>query len=148
MEYVGIGAAIDRALGNTLGTYQNMIQKKTRLAEKAEKVRELVELFAIGMIILDEIQLIDFASSRENSYESLLTLVNRTKVAIAVVGTEDAYGRMFTKLRTARRIGNIISGNQYCENKQYFGYLVQEVFRYQWFDTPQAVANEIIQALY
>lgn len=146
--YVGIGAAIDRALGNTLGTYQNMIQKKTRLAEKAEKVRELVELFAIGMIILDEIQLIDFASSRENSYESLLTLVNRTKVAIAVVGTEDAYGRMFTKLRTARRIGNIISGNQYCENKQYFGYLVQEVFRYQWFDTPQAVTNEITQALY
>lgn len=40
---------------------------------------------------------------------------NRTKVAIAVVGTEDAYSKMFTHLRTARRLGNIISGNLYCE---------------------------------
>ena len=99
--YASIGNAIDRALGITTSVYQKLIESRRSLGDKAEKVRELVETFAIGMIILDEIQLIDFQSTKENSFESLMTLTNRTKVAIAVVGTEDAYSKMFTHLLSA-----------------------------------------------
>lgn len=108
----------------------------------------MVEIFAIGIIILDEIQLIDFQSTKENSFESLMTLTNRTKVAIAVVGTEDAYSKMFTHLRTARRLGNIISGNLYCENRTYFSILAKRVFKYQWFDSPVEMTNDMLEALY
>ena len=44
---------------------------------------------------MDEIQLIDFNSTKENSFESLLLLTNETKVAFVVIGTEDAYEKMF-----------------------------------------------------
>lgn len=145
--YVGIGNAIDRALGLDM-VYEKIISRAKSLGDKAEKVRQLVEQFAIGIIIFDEIQLIDFSSTRENSFESLMVLTNRTKVAIGVVGTTDAYSKMFTNVRTARRVGLLVSACQYCESKEFFRYLVNSLMRYQWFDKPVEVTPEIIDALY
>lgn len=146
--YDGIGDAIDKALGNIKPIYSAVIMKIRTLGAKAERIREYVEKFAIGIIIFDEIQLIDFSHTRENSFDSLLTLSNRTKVATAVVGTEDAKAKMFKTLRTARRVGNVINGNMYCTDRNFFYFLVNELFRYQWFDKPVTVSEEITDALY
>ena len=146
--YEGVGDAIDKALGNTKPIYSKEISKIPTLGRKMEKVRELIEKFAIGIIIFDEIQLIDFDRTKESSFESLMTLANRTKIAIAVVGTEDARDKMFKELRTSRRIGTVINGNQYCENKKFFSFLVKKLFQYQWFDEPVNVTDELADALY
>lgn len=92
--------------------------------------------------------MIDFNSTRENSFESLLTLVNRTKMALIVVGTEDAKSKMFKELRTARRVGPVISGDLYCGNRSFFSLLVRMLLRYQWFDKTIEATDEIIDALY
>jgi hypothetical protein len=146
--YDGIGNAIDMALGNLSGCYENEIKRISSLGKKADKIRELVEKFAIGIIVFDEIQLIDFDSSKENSFEGLLTLCNRTKVAIGIIGTEDAYDKMFTKLRTARRTGNMIPGNLYCHDKRYFSVVVNSLFRYTWFKERVKLNTDILNALY
>lgn len=146
--YEGIGAAIDRALGNITPTYAAEISKTATLGKKAEKIKGFIDKFGIGAIIFDEIQLIDFSSTRENSFESLLTLVNRTKMALIVVGTEDAKSKMFKELRTARRVGPVISGDLYCGNKSFFSLLVRMLLRYQWFDKTIEATDEIIDALY
>lgn len=144
--YVGIGNAIDRALGLDY-VYEKMISRLKSLGDKAEKVRQLVEQFSVGRIIFDKIQLIDSSSTKENSFESLMVLTNRTKVAIGIVGTTDAYSKMFTSMRTARRVGTLISACQYCENKDYFKFLVQNLMRYQWFDSIVDPTQEIVDAL-
>jgi hypothetical protein len=77
-----------------------------------------------------------------------MTLSNRTKVAMAVVGTEDARDKMFKELRTTRRLGTMINGNMYCENKKFFTFLVSQLFQYQWFDTPVEVTQDLVDALY
>lgn len=146
--YEGIGDAIDKAFGNAQPVYALEIKKTMGLGNKAEKVRSFIELFGVGIIIFDEIQLIDFQHTKENSFDSLLTLANRTKVAIAVVGTEDARDKMFHELRTARRVGTMINGNRYCENREFFEYLVSQIFEYQWFKEPIEVNDKIIDALY
>lgn len=146
--YEGIGDAIDKALGNTESVYAKEISKTATLGRKMEKVRELIERFGIGIIIFDEIQLIDFDRTKESSFESLMTLSNRTKVAMAVVGTEDARDKMFKELRTTRRIGTVINGNMYCDNKKFFEFLVYQLFQYQWFDTPVEVTQDLVDALY
>ena len=146
--YEGIGNAIDKALGNIQPVYATEIAKTSTLGKKLEKVRALIEKFGIGIIIFDEIQLIDFEHSRDNSFESLMTLSNRTKVAMAVVGTEDARDKMFKELRTSRRIGTVINGNQYCENKKFFYFLVSQLFQYQWFDEPVKVTDELVEAFF
>ena len=146
--YEGVGDAIDKALGNTQSVYAKEIAKTSTLGKKMEKVRELIEKFGIGIIIFDEIQLIDFDRTKESSFESLMTLSNRTKVAMAVVGTEDARDKMFKELRTTRRLGTMINGNMYCENKRFFTFLVSQLFQYQWFDEPVEVSESLVDALY
>lgn len=146
--YEGVGDAIDKALGNTHPVYAKEIANLSTLGKKMEKVRELIERFGIGMIIFDEIQLINFDRTKESSFESLMTLSNRTKVAIAVVGTEDARDKMFKELRTTRRIGTVINGNMYCDNKRFFTFLVSQLFQYQWFDEPIEMTEDLVDALY
>lgn len=101
--YSRIGEAIDRALDLEESIYQHMVDSQRSLGAKSTCIRRLIEIFSIGAIILDEIQLIDFNTTKENSFESLLLLTNETKVAFVVVGTEDAYSKMFKEPRTARR---------------------------------------------
>lgn len=146
--YQGIGNAIDKALGNVEPVYSKDIERTNGLGKKAEKIKQYIEMFAIGIIIFDEIQLIDFEHTKENTFDSLLTLANRTKVAIAVVGTEDARDKMFHELRTVRRIGTMINGNTYCENKEFFEYLAKHLFSYQWFDEPVELTKELTDVLY
>ena len=146
--YESIGEAFDKALGNSTPVYQKEIAKSLNLGKKLEKVKELVERFGVGVIIFDEIQLINFEQSKDNSFEALMTLANRTKVAIAVVGTEDARDKMFKELRTARRIGTMINGDTYCDNKKFFTYLMSQMFQYQWFDEPVKLTNGIVEAFY
>lgn len=95
--YQNIGAAIDRALGNIKPVYEDVfkVKQSTTLGQLNCKLRDLIELFGIGIIVLDEIQNLNFNSSLENSVESLLFLSNETKVAFGVVGTEDARKRIF-----------------------------------------------------
>lgn len=55
---------------------------------------------------------------------------------------------MYATLREARRAGVPISASNYCENKDYFSYLVNRIFQYQFFDTHVPVTGEIVDALY
>lgn len=146
--YEGIGDAIDKALGNIVPVYAKEVAKINNLGRKAEKIKEYIEKFAIGIIIFDEIQLIDFKHTKENSFDSLMTLSNRTKVAIAVVGTEDARNKMFKELRTSRRVGMMIKGHTYCESKKYFAFLLKNLLRYQWFDEPLQISSELVDVFY
>lgn len=147
--YDSVGAAIDSALGINNEIYRKYISTGRNLGQKAERIKHLIERFGIGIIIFDEIQLIDFASTKENSFEGLMTLANRTKVAIAAVGTEDAYDKMFNgKLRTARRLGTTIIGHQYCFCKEYFRFLVKQLFNYQWTKQLVTPDQRLVECLY
>lgn len=146
--YNEIGNAIDKALGNVYPVYLTEMRKQRNLGDKANKIVELIEKLGIGALIIDEIQLLDFSHTRENSFESLMILANRTKVGMVVVGTEEARSKMFKELRTARRIGNVISGDLYCGNKDFFEFMVRKLFCYQWFSEPVEVTEEITDTLY
>ncbi len=146
--YTAIGKAIDSALDNQEPVYESMIQKTKGLGEKSNAICKLIETFSIGIIIFDEIQLINFSSTKENSVEGLLTIANKTKVAMGVVGTEDAYNLLFSKLRTGRRFGETILGHEYCKKYEFFRFIVRGLFEYQWFDQPVAFNEDICKALF
>lgn len=146
--YQSIGAAIDKALGNITPIYEDMFKKQNNIGVLTNKVIQLIEIFSIGTIIFDEIQLIDFKANKDSSYESLLSLCNTTKVAISVIGTEEARDKMFSHLRTARRIGVEIDACHYCVERSYFNYIAYSLFQYQWFNKKIEPTDEIIDCLY
>lgn len=144
--YSSIGRAIDLALCTDI--YQKEIEKIRTLAGKMNKVVTLIETFGIGTIILDEIQLIDFSNTKEASFEALMVITNETKMAFCVVGTTEAYVKMFKKQRTARRLGREINASYYCENKKYFRFVLSKLFEYQWFDEPIELTDKLVDAFY
>lgn len=146
--YTQIGEAIDFVLGNAEPCYERLISKQRNLGDMQMKVCELIEKFSIGTIVLDEIQLVNFKSNRENTYEALLSIVNKTKVALSVVGTEDAYNLLFSKLRNARRSGEYINASAYTQNKAYFSKLTWILFKWQWFDEKVEWTQELSDTLF
>lgn len=173
--YKNIGTAIDRALGNIKPVYAAELGmgSSSNLGLLNDKVRELIELFGIGIIIFDEIQLLSFDSSTENSFQGLLHLSNRTKVAFGVVGTEDAREKIFGtfrilpdyvkkskksrkeqtdlvvgNLRQARRLGTEIKADSYCDEYGLFHDIVIRLFEFQWFNERINPDEDMIKALY
>ena len=146
--YSSIGEAIDNALGNNIPMYQEEIDKTKGLGPKSVKIMSLLKRFCVGCLIFDEIQNIDFDSSHEKSFENLLVMTNETKTAIGIIGTEEAKAEMMKTTRIKRRVGADIRCNTYCQNKKHFGYTVNELFKYQWFDEDVKVTDEIVDSLY
>lgn len=146
--YQNIGKAIDSALGNTVPVYEEVIDKCKSLGAKTNKICELINLFGIGAILLDEVQTMDFEGTHENSFSSLMNIVNNTQVAIVLIGTEEAYSKMLPKLQIARRAGARIQASSYCESKKAFTLLCKQLFQYQWFDEWVELTDNIIDTLY
>lgn len=145
MLYSEIGRAIDQALD--VDIYENMVNKAKGLGGKQQKITELFEKFAVGALILDEIQLIDFNGTKENSIQSLLVLQNTSKTSLITIGNEEALNKLYSTLRIGRRIGRNIQSSVYCNNNEYLTYLIKLLFRYQLFNEYIAPTPEIINAL-
>ena len=136
--YHNIGRAIDRALGNLKPFYAEEFREHTgvTLAEYKRRAEELIERFAIGIIIIDEIQHMDMDMKNKNSLEALLELNNSTGVAFGVVGTEEAKLKLFSStMRLNVRLGADIPGDDYCASRTHFDGYVTRLLSYQWFDT-------------
>ena len=146
--YVSIAAEIDKALGLTNNYWEDKVARVSGLDKKYTIIKRLIEAYGVGIIIFDEIQQLAFKGINSNTFESLLTLSNETKVAIAAVGTEDALNKMFPNERTARRVGSFIDASAYCYNIEFFTILVRNLCNYYWFDKPLILSNDVIQALY
>ena len=146
--YQSVGRAIDRALGNTTPVYETVINQRKSIGEKTNKICDLIDLFGIGAIIFDEVQLMDFDGTHENSFSSLMNIVNNTQVALILVGTEEAYSKMLPKLQIARRAGARIAASKYCSSKDTFTLLCEQLFRYQWFDTHVEFTDDDVDTLY
>lgn len=149
--YKNIGKSIDRALGNVTQTYEKMLTKRgsnDTLGRLNKVLSKLIEVFSIGIIIFDEIELLDLKSSRESSIQSLLTLSNDTGIAISVVGTQDAYNDLFRTRRTARRTGVLISASAYCKDKKRFEDIVSNLLMFQWTSPPVTLTPDIIDELF
>ena len=146
--YAKIGQCIDRALHNYDGTYQKMLSAKTTISKLNFILETLVEKFSIGMIILDEIEHMEMVKATEQSFESFLRLSNNTGVVVSVIGTQDAYEKMFSKRRTARRVGELIQASKYCENKEHFVRIVKNLTLFQWTDKKITFTAEDLEELY
>ena len=146
--YRTIGRAFDRALGNLNPIYETLLTTGRDLGTKYATLRNLVERFAVGMIILDEIELLDTKSTKETSFEMFMQLSNETGVAVSVIGTMDAYTDIFSKRRTARRTGVLIEAAKYCTKKKQFERIVNNLTMFQWRPDPVHYDDALVNALF
>ena len=143
-----IGKQIDKALMNTNQTYYNLIRSQRTLAEKTQKIIDLFRLFNVGILIIDEIQRFIVTRTRLDSFQTLMSMMNKTKTALMVLGTEEAYHKIFYEYYLARRFGSPYLASIYCADYKYFSGLVSTVMQTNWFRTEQEITPEIIKTMY
>lgn len=146
--YNHIGAAIDVALGNTTPFYEKAIAAKRTVGDKADYVARFIRQFNIGAIILDEIQNIDSRLNTEGSMASLMTIINSTKVAFCVIGTEEAFKPLFRTYYLARRAADIIETSEYCDDRACIDVIMSSVMQINWCKTPFKPTKEHLDAMY
>lgn len=165
--YQAIGKAIDDALGNTAPEYAAALSGGKNIGTKTQLLCRLIERFSIGIIIIDEIQLMNFDMTQMNSFYNILTITNSTKVAFGVIGTPEANKRIFgqeirkrrtavpdgkkdprivSKYQEARRIGMQIKADTYCGNKEIFLHYLNGLYGYNWTSTP--LSDELVRIYY
>lgn len=147
--YYSIAKAIDDALGFIEPIHAKEFNKRnTSLGVKTVLIEKLIEKYSIGMILIDEIQMMSFSTSKENSYTSLAKLSNDTKVSIATIGLPEAMNQMFRQEWTTRRLGTTIQADLYCENYEYFRMNFNKLLRYNWLKYPVETTEEGVKALF
>ena len=145
--YTTIARAIDEALGNTTGIYSVLIKKEKSVGMMADFIARLVRSFAIGAIIFDEVQNLDSRRTKESSLDSLMTLINTTKVSLVLVGTNDALSLFYKKYYIARRTGSIIYASEYCDDKDRLNIIIRNITEINWFKEPFKFTDNIAKAM-
>lgn len=148
--YISIAEALDEALDNMQPIYSELIKKEKSVGAKAKFIAKLIRLFNISSIILDEIQNLLIGKNQVTSYNSLMEIINTTKIALVLVGTEEAYTKLCAKYYLARRTGNIIDASEYCQDVDAFNSRMKYIMHYNWFrpDVKMAPEYDILKELY
>ncbi len=128
-----IARQVDIALGYDEGLYYQKMMKMSNYDKKIGLVKQLITMYNIGSIIIDEIQALDFKKNNKETYSKLLQICNDTKVGFIMVGTEEAYTHMFDSLHMSRRFPPI-KASSYTGNLAFTSYFLRILLRYQWFD--------------
>lgn len=140
------GTQLDELMGNSNKAYYSLIHKEKTIGGKSEAVVRLIKEFAIGALVLDEVQMLDFDSEKDSSYTAFMTIVNKTKVALISVGTDEAVAKLYGYWHTARRAGVNIPADEYCVDENYMIPFIAKLFRWHFFDKEIPVTKEIIKA--
>lgn len=141
--YTSIGRQLDRYLGNPDHECEKEILgvKRSTLGEIQKRVETMIERYAIGLIVFDEVQLMNFDSNRENSFNALMVLANETLVGIGLAGTSEALASIAKIPQISRRIGIKVPCDNYITNEDYFNVVMTQLEKYQWFDTRVSFTN-------
>lgn len=122
---------IDIALGFDNGKYYNQASKLKNYDQKIGFIKQLITRYNLGVIIIDEIQALDFRKNDRETYSKLLQISNETKVGFILAGTESAYEKMFTELHMHRRFPPVIASS-YTGNIAFVNLFLRDLFKYQW----------------
>ncbi len=134
--YQDIGRQLDLYLGNPNNECEMMIRGNSRstLGDMLRRVESAIQQYAIGLIVFDEVQQMNFESKTENSFNALMSLANQTQVAIGVVGTTEAISSITRVEQIARRVGLQIPIDRYKADEEYFNTMFEVIAQYQWFN--------------
>lgn len=145
--YSEIGRKIDEALDNNSQIYETELGRKgDTLGTKFSKLCRLIRILHIGLIVVDEIQRISKKKIKEETLETFMSLSNNTGVAVAVIGTEEAYEQLFFTPRTARRLSPLINGDKYCSDIK----SIENILNILYFYLPDKITlnDECLEAYY
>lgn len=144
--YTGIAARLDQIL-DTGDFHVKQVRNKS-LAYVGGVLKDWIEQYHIGLLIIDEVQFLDFGSGR-TSFENIIGITERTGMAFGLVGNNetmdviDRLPRIFSRV-----LSNHIVADQLANtDKAFFVEAVKELWEYQWTTEYVQMTREIMEAI-
>ena len=117
--------------------------KQKELAKMQDYFCDLAKQFHVGMVIIDEVQMI---GHRKKLFENILSLSNTCHVSICLIGTEESMPYLNSKTWFVRRFGELgqinadskdkelylISANLGMQETASMTSVLNQIWRYQW----------------
>ena len=117
------------------------------MGKMAVYMKSLIELFHVGLIILDEIQLL--TSAKKSFFEYLLQLTDTTGVSFFIVGTEEFLAELNKTHHNARRFLHLGAIKAAIDPQAYktLQAIITQIWRYQWTKQRYPLTEGIVQTL-
>lgn len=143
-----VAYAIENALGHLNLQYTDEIRKKGPDVQ-FNMIVELISMFNIGTIFVDEIQLINkISAKRGQGINYFLNLQNSTRIGMGICGTREAYEKLFDDPHTARRFPHVIIAEKYISSRPLFDYNMKMLMKAQWTPIKMKYTKEIGDYIY
>lgn len=147
--YENIGVRLDDLLGNSTEHYcEKMVHRETTVVGKANAVANLLIAYNVLVLILDEVQELDFKKNQSTSFHSLVSIVNKVKCGLISIGTQDTLERVYSEWYAGDRAGNNIDTSSYCLDKKLISDILRALFVTQWFDEKVELTDDIVNAFF
>ena len=140
--FISLAGLIDLYIGQG-EVYKSIMIKQQNIAKMQNYFCDLTQQFHIGMIIIDEVQML---LHRTKLFENFLSLTNKCHVSICLIGTEESMPYIHSKTWAARRFGELGQINADSKDEELFlistdlgmqetaamTSVLNQIWRYQW----------------
>ena len=130
--FESIAAAFDRFLDT--GDYHRRRAVGAKSISATEGlVKKWIELYHVGLIIVDEVQFLDFSPKKKN-IEDIVSITQATGAQFGLIGNDDGYRAILEYDRLNRRVAkNIINADEVTKNDvRLFENAIKTLWRYQF----------------
>lgn len=138
---------IDMILG--ISCYEDQMRKRTSVSSKEAYLTHLIQIFHIGMIVIDEIQSVIAPGQKNSMFEHILSVTAATGVSVLIAGTESAVSALNKNAWFSRRfsqLGRVYSDIR-CDDVKTMENVVQIIWAFQFTNKHYNLAPEIESAL-
>ena len=144
-------AFIDLAtmIGKIIGTdsYENQMRKMGSVAKMESYLKKLIEIFHVGIIIIDEIQ--NAVKNKVSMFNHILSMTADTGVAVMIIGTEKAVAPLNENLWFSRRftqLGRVTSDLSQIDEATMV-HIINIIWRHQWTNKRYPLSKKIVSTL-
>ena len=127
---IHLAGLIDMYIGHGR-VYKQIMIKQHDIAKMLDYFGELVEQFHVGMVIVDEVQMI---SNKKSLFNHLLSLSNACHVSVCLIGTEESMPNLHKKSWFKRRFGELglITADLGIQEQVVMESVLRQIWHYQW----------------
>lgn len=145
--FESIAAAFDRFLDT--GDYHRRRAVGAKSISATEGlVKKWIELYHVGLIIVDEVQFLDFSPKKKN-IEDIVSITQATGAQFGLIGNDDGYRAVLEYDRLNRRVAkNIINADEVTKNNvRLFENAIKTLWGYQFGNVESPFTTEIEELL-
>lgn len=141
-----IATTLDRYL-NT-GDFHERKVRSTNIAAAESHVKRWISMYHIGLIIVDEVQFLDFSPKKRN-IEDIVSITQATGAQFGLIGNEDGLREVIKYDRLHRRVAkHMIDADLMTQNNiRLFENAIDVLWQYQFTDCVSELTDNIKSAL-